>query len=67
MNHNTKNTKFLKPLSLAFMSCVFALTLSSCSKTEDKYSYIKGDNEYLTLGEYSVTNKELYDQMKWGS
>lgn len=67
MNHNTKNTKFLKPLSLAFMSCVFALTLSSCSKAEDKYSYIKGDNEYLTLGEYSVTNKELYDQMKWGS
>lgn len=67
MNHNKKNTRFLKPFSIAFMSCVFALTLSSCSNNEDKYSSIKGDNNYLTLGNYSVTNKELYDQMKWSS
>lgn len=68
MNHNTKNTRFLRPLSLAFMSCVFALTLSSCSNNEDKYSSINGDNTYLTLGDkYSVTNKELYNQLKWSS
>lgn len=50
------------------MSCVFALTLSSCSNNEDKYSSINGDNTYLTLGDkYSVTNKELYNQLKWSS
>ena len=67
MNHNNKNTRFLKPFSLAFMSCIFALTLSSCSASDDRYSSIDGNKNYLTLDKYSVTNQELYDQMKWSA
>ncbi len=67
MNISNKNKGLLKPLSLAFMSCLLALTLSSCSKAQDKYDDINGDKAYVTLGNRTITNKELFDQMKWSS
>lgn len=73
MNKNKKNYRFLKPLSLAFMSCLFAMTLSSCSQSEYKYVSIDGTNTYMSLGQdtsenkYKVTNEQIYNQIKWSS
>ncbi len=73
MNKNNKNYRFLKPLSLAFMSCLFAMTLSSCSQSEYKYASIDGKNTYMSLGQdtsenkYKVTNEQIYNQIKWSS
>lgn len=67
MSISNKNKGLLKPLSLTFMSCLLALTLSSCSKAQDKYDDINGNEAYVTLGNRTVTNKELFDQMKWSS
>lgn len=73
MNKNTKKYRFLKPLSLAFMSCLFAMTLSSCSQSEYKYASIDGTNTYMSLGQdtsenkYKVTNEQIYNQIKWSS
>lgn len=73
MNKNKKNFRFLKPLSLAFMSCLFATTISSCSQSEYKYSSIDGKTTYMSLGsgetseKYKVTNEQIYNEIKWSA
>lgn len=65
MDKRRKIKALLKPLSLACMSSLLAVTLTSCGTEEGLYDGINPNEKYLQLGDYSVTNKELYDELRW--
>ena len=65
MNKRTKFKALLKPLSLVCMSSLLAVTLTSCGTTEEPYDGINPNEKYLQLGNYSVSNKELYNELRW--
>ena len=50
-------------ISLAFLALV---VLASCSHTKVTAS-IDGKSVYAKSGNYSITNKELWDELKWNS
>ena len=65
MDKRTKIKALLKPLSLVCMSSLLAVTLTSCGTENGLYDGINPDEKYLQLGDYSVSNKELYDELRW--
>ena len=67
MNNKGKFKALIKPLSLVCLSSLLAVTLTSCEKADKLYTGLNPDEKYLTLDKYSVTNKELYDEMRWNA
>ncbi len=60
MNYN----KIIRRFAVLFLSLAGVLTLAACTQTE---TYPKGDLDdtvYASVGEYSVTEAELYDQLR---
>lgn len=55
--------KIITFASLAFLALI---TLASCAKTKISAS-IDGDAVYASSGNYQITNKELWDELKWNS
>lgn len=70
MNNKLIKKGFLKPFTLCSLAVLTMATLTSCGKSADIYEGINPDEEYVTLGnknQYSVTNKEVYDNFRWSS
>ena len=60
-----KGKKTRRCVSLA-ASGVLLIALSACSGSSNTYGMLTGD-EYAKCGEYQVTDKELWDELKWDS
>lgn len=67
MNTKQKLKVLFKPFSMLFMSCMLAVSLTSCGSKADLYNGINPDEVYTKFGEYSVTNKEVYDNLRWNA
>ncbi|MBR6072328.1 MAG: hypothetical protein IKP77_05815 [Acholeplasmatales bacterium] len=63
MSLNGKNTR--RALTLA-ASGVLLIALSSCSGASNNYGGLT-DEVYAKTGDYTVTEKELWDELKWNS
>lgn len=55
-----------KFISFMALACLAVVGLASCSHTKVNKS-IEGDAVYAKSGEYVVTNKQLWDELKWNS
>lgn len=64
-NKNNKKNTIIRPLSLAATSVLALATLASCKANSNVYAAINADSVYSQIGNYSVTNKELFDNMVW--
>ena len=59
-----KQLNKFKKATLAIALFFVVLTLSSCGKKTSSYEGIT-DDVYAKSGEYTITNKELYDLLKY--
>lgn len=60
-----KSNKIPRKLLTATMSCVFMISLSSCSGARNNYGNLEKDAVYASSGNQTVTNKELWNELKW--
>lgn len=67
MNKKIIKRGIYKPFTVLFLVVMLLFTLTSCGKKADLYKGINKDEDYLTLGDFKVTNGELYDKLKWSS
>ena len=65
MIRKTKSKKIPRRLLAATMSCVFMISLSSCSGAGNSYGKLNADEVYAKSGNYTVTNGELWNELKW--
>lgn len=65
MIRKTKSKKIPRRLLAATMSCVFMISLSSCSGAGNSYGKLNADEVYVKSGNYTVTNGELWNELKW--
>ncbi len=56
--------KNLRRFALLTIAIVGSLTLAACNGDATPYGDISEDKVYLTLGDYKVNEKELYDQFR---
>ncbi|MFA5692080.1 MAG: hypothetical protein WC907_00560 [Acholeplasmataceae bacterium] len=65
---NIKNKLFqAKKIAILMIAFIFALTLVACKdKTGTPYGSID-DSVYMKVGDYQITNKELYDEFRLSS
>ena len=62
---NTMNqTKTLRKLAMLVLIFASLLTLAACSSSEKTPYGSISDDAYLTIGDITVTEKELYDQLR---
>lgn len=66
MIRKTKSKKIPRRLLTATMSCVLMISLSSCSGASN-YGNIDTEAVYASSGSYTVTNGELWNELKWGA
>ena len=59
------NKNKLKSVALLGMGALSVLALASCKHTS--YKSISYNDVYATAGNYSITNGELWEQLKWDS
>ncbi len=64
-NKNNKNTKILRTLGLTGTSLLTILSLASCKQASDIYSAIDSNSVYSNIGNYKVTNYELFKELSW--
>lgn len=62
---NNKNTKILRTLGLTGTSLLTVLSLASCKKSANIYSAIDSDSVYSSIGNYKVTNLDLFKELSW--
>ncbi len=62
---NNKNTKLLRTLGLASTSLLSVAALASCKKSADVFSAIDSSSVYSSIGNYKVTNLELFKELSW--
>lgn len=67
MNKKLKAYKMPRRVLTVTMSCVFMISLSSCSGAKNSYGSLDTNAIYATSGEHSVTNGELWNELKWDS
>ena len=60
MNFN----KMLRKFAILLLVVASVLTLAACNKTESYPQGSLGDTEYASFGDYSVSESELYDQLR---
>ena len=60
-----KKSKLLKTIGLAATSVFAIATLASCKASGNVYSGIDSNGTYSTIGNYSVTNYELFEELAW--
>lgn len=66
MIRKTKSKKIPRRLLTATMAGVLMISLSSCSGASN-YGNIDTDGVYAQSGSYTVTNGELWNELKWGA
>lgn len=66
-NKNNNKNNIIRPISIALTSCFAVACLASCKSNSNIYSNINSDSVYSQIGNYTVTNKELFDNMVWDS
>ncbi len=49
------------------MSLALTITLSACSGATNNYGSLDKDETYASVGDYSVTYGELWDELKWSA
>jgi len=59
------NNKKTRRLSAAMVTCALAITLTSCSGATNKYGSLDEKATYATVGDYSLTNGELWNELQW--
>ncbi|MDL2292490.1 DUF5011 domain-containing protein [Acholeplasma sp. OttesenSCG-928-E16] len=57
------SNNLLKKITLVMLVVISVITLSACSVEGDRYGNITSD-KYLSVGDYTVTNKDLYDAFR---
>ncbi len=62
-----KSKKIPRRLLTATMSCVFMISLSSCSGAGNSYGKLDQKELYAKSGTYEVTKGELWDELKWSA
>lgn len=67
MNNKLKRRGIFKTFTLCSLAVLTMVGLTSCSGKADIYEGISPDNEYVKLGNKSITNKEMYDEFRWNS
>lgn len=67
MIRKTKSKKIPRRLLTATMSCVLMISLSSCSGAGKSYGNIDTDGIYAQSGSYTVTNGELWNELRWSA
>ena len=67
MKKKVNYNKIPRRLLTATMSCVFIISLSSCSGAKNNYGNLDVDSIYATSGNYSVTNGDLWNELKWSA
>lgn len=61
------NNKKMRRLSTAMVVSALAITLTSCSGATNKYGTLDNKATYATIGDYSITNGELWDELQWSA
>ena len=61
------NKKKMRRLSTAFVGCALAITLTSCSGATNKYGSLDRNATYASIGDYKITNGELWDELQWNA
>lgn len=67
MKKKAKYNKIPRRLLTATMSCVFIISLSSCGNNGNNYGKLNSEDVYVKSGNYSVTNGELWNELKWNA
>ncbi len=57
----------IKPFALMILSIFTILTLASCGNGSRSFSSLKSSDIYATSGNYSITNGELWEELKWSA
>ncbi|MBQ7642186.1 MAG: hypothetical protein IJS83_06920 [Acholeplasmatales bacterium] len=63
----SKTNKRVRRLSTAMVTCALAITLTSCSGATNKYGTLDRNSTYASIGDYSVTTGELWDELQWNA
>ena len=64
-NKNNKKRNIFKTTSLALSATLAVASLASCKSNSNVYSNINQEGIYSQIGNYSVTNYELFKNMLW--
>ena len=59
------NNKKMRRLSTAMVACALTITLASCSAATNKYGNLDKNATYASVGDYKITNGELWDTLQW--
>jgi hypothetical protein len=59
------NNKKMRRLSTAMVACALTITLASCSAANNKYGNLDKNATYASVGDYKITNGELWDTLQW--
>ena len=59
------NNKKMRRLSTAMVACALTITLASCSAATNKYGNLDKNGTYASVGDYKITNGELWDELQW--
>lgn len=61
------NNKKMRRASAAIMATALAITLASCSGATNKYGSLDSSATYASIGDYKITNGELWDELQWNA
>ena len=61
------NNKKVRRLSTAMVTCALTITLASCSGATNKYGNLDKNATYASIGDYKLTNGELWDELQWSA
>ena len=61
------NNKKMRRLSTAAVACALTITLASCSAATNKYGNLDKNETYASVGDYKITNGELWDELQWNA
>ncbi|MCR5787430.1 MAG: hypothetical protein K6G28_06995 [Acholeplasmatales bacterium] len=60
-----KKRNIIKTTGLGLTSILLVATVASCKKSSDVYSSINRNGIYSQIGDYKVTNYELFENLAW--
>ena len=61
------NNKRARRLSAAMVASALTIALASCSGATNKYGSLNRNEVYASVGDYKITNGELWDELQWSA
>ena len=61
------NNKKARRLSTAMVATALTIALASCSGATNKYGSLDRKGVYASVGDYKITNGELWDELQWSA